>query len=62
MKYGDVPAILALCEPVKLAVAGESGTSVGEAEAAYSAGSGSISFLPKGGGVSEIVDWVLKQA
>jgi len=61
VKYGDVPAILALCEPVRLAVAGESGTSVGEAEAAYSAGPGSISFLPKGGGVSQIVDWVLKQ-
>ena len=62
VKYGDVPAILALCEPVKLAVAGESEDSVAVAKVAYSAGAASAEILPKSDDASAIVDWLLKQA
>ncbi len=62
VKYGDVPAILALCEPVKLATAGETEGSVSITNSAYAAGSGSVSFLAKSANASALVDWVLKQA
>jgi dienelactone hydrolase len=44
VKYGDVPAMLALCAPVKLAVAGESADTVPLATAAYRAASARLSF------------------
>lgn len=62
VKYGDVPAILALCEPVRIAVAGESKTTVATSVSAYAAGAASISFLPDGGNSMPMADWVLKQA
>ena len=62
VKYGDVPAILALCTPVKLAVAGETEASTAVTRSAYSADSGSVSFLPKSDNASALADWVLKQA
>jgi len=62
VKYGDVPAILALCEPVKLAVAGETEDSFSVTKAAYTASSGSVSILAKSANASALVDWVLKQA
>ncbi len=60
VKYGDVPAILALCPPTKLAVAGETAESAALAQSAFKAASGSIQFLPSGAGA--IADWMLKQA
>jgi hypothetical protein len=56
VKYGDVPALLALCAPTKLAVAGESAESTAVAAAAFNAASGSIKYLP---GADAIVDWLL---
>ncbi|MEZ6034719.1 MAG: alpha/beta hydrolase family protein [Planctomycetaceae bacterium] len=62
VKYGDVPAILALCSPTKLAVAGETATSVALAQAAYSASAATAEFLPTSDDGSAIVGWLLKQA
>lgn len=56
VKYGDVPALLALCAPTKLAVAGETAESTTVAAAAFKAASGSIKYLP---GSEAIVDWLL---
>lgn len=57
LKYGDVPALLALCAPTKLAVAGETAQSVSVAAAAFKAASGELQFLPAG--KAAIVDWLL---
>jgi hypothetical protein len=62
VKYGDVPAILALCSPTKIAVAGETKTSVALAQAAWSASAASAEFLPTTDDASAIVEWLLKQA
>jgi hypothetical protein len=56
VKYGDVPALLALCAPTKLAVAGETAESAPVTAAAFKAASGSIKYLP---GAEAIVDWLL---
>jgi hypothetical protein len=56
VKYGDVPALLALCAPTKLAVAGETAESTPVAAASFKAASGSIKYLP---GAEAIVDWLL---
>ena len=56
VKYGDVPAMLALCAPTKLAVAGETAESTPVAAAAFIAASGSINYLS---GAGAIVDWLL---
>ena len=62
MKYGDVPAILALCSPTKIAVAGETASSVGLMKSAYTATGAMNDFLPTSDDDSAIVDWLLKQA
>ncbi len=62
VKYGDVPAILALCSPTKIAVAGEAADSVGLMKSAYAANAAKADFLPKSDEDSAIVDWLLKQA
>jgi len=62
VKYGDVPAILALCSPTKLAVVGETDESVAVAVSAYKASSTTPEFLPSNPDSSSIVDWLLKQA
>jgi len=43
-KYGDVPAILSLCAPVKTTVLGESPEGVGGVTAAFAAARGRVSF------------------
>jgi len=60
VKYGDVPAILALCAPVTLAVAGETAETAAVAAATFKAASGAIRFLPSGG--AEIADFLTKKA
>ncbi len=55
VKYGDVPAILALCAPVKLAVAGESASTAALTAQAYAAASASITWL---GNRNAIADWI----
>jgi len=62
VKYGDTPAILALCAPTKIAVAGETANSVGLMNSAYTASGGMPEFLPKSDDGSAIVDWLTKQA
>lgn len=63
VKYGDVPAMLALCAPVKLAVAGETAASASLASAAFKASSGSVEFLPPGSKApAAIVDWLIGNA
>lgn len=61
VKYGDVPAILALCAPTKLRVAGETAESVAITESAYKASSAVPEFLPSSKDSAAIVDWLLKQ-
>jgi hypothetical protein len=61
VKYGDVPAILALCAPTKLTVAGETAESIAVAVSAYKANSAAPEFLPSSKDSSNIVDWLLKQ-
>jgi hypothetical protein len=61
VKYGDVPAILALCSPTKLAVAGETADTAAIAVSAYKANSAVPEFLPSSGDSASIVDWLLKQ-
>lgn len=61
VKYGDVPAILALCAPTKLNVAGETAESVAITESAYKASSAAPEFLPSGNDSASIVDGLLKQ-
>jgi len=61
VKYGDVPAILALCAPVKLAVAGETADSLSLTSAAFAASSGMLTLLPSASNVrGAIVDWLMK--
>ena len=62
VKYGDTPAILALCAPTKIAIAGETADSVGLMKSAYTASAVSAEFLAKSDDDSAIVDWLLKQA
>ena len=62
VKYGDVPAILALCSPTKIGLAGETANSVGLMKSAYAASTGSAEFLAKSDDDSAIVDWLVKQA
>lgn len=62
VKYGDVPAILALCSPTKITVAGETAESVAVAVSAYKAKSAAPEFLPSSKDSSNIVDRLLKQA
>ena len=62
VKYGDVPAILALCSSTKIAVAGETASSVGLMKSAYTATGAMNDFLPTSDDDSAIVDWLLKQA
>ncbi len=45
VKYGDVPALLALCAPAKMAVAGDTAESAALATTAYKAASGSLQFI-----------------
>lgn len=46
VKYGDLPAILALCSPVRTAVTGETEESLSVAVAAFRASGGSLNILP----------------
>lgn len=62
VKFGDVPAILALCAPTKIAVTGETADSIGLMKSAYAANAAKAELLPKSDDSSAIVDWVLKQA
>ncbi len=63
VKYGDVPAILALCAPLKLAVAGETPESASVATATYQAASATLQFLPTGEAPEkEIANWILAQS
>ena len=62
VKYGDVPAVLALCSPTKIAVTGETANSVGLMKSAYAASTASMDFLPPSDDDSAVVDWLLKQA
>ncbi|MBC7968484.1 MAG: hypothetical protein H7Z17_21470 [Fuerstia sp.] len=62
VKYGDTPAILALCAPTKIAIAGETADSVGLMKSAYAVNVAEADFLPKSDEGSAIVDWLLKQA
>ncbi len=62
VKYGDVPAILALCSPTKLAVSGETAESIAVAASVYKASAKTPEFLPSNPDSSSIVDWLLKQA
>ncbi|MBL8811150.1 MAG: acetylxylan esterase [Planctomycetaceae bacterium] len=55
VRYGDVPAMLALCAPVKLAVAGETATTAALTVQAYSAAGANVSWLANG---SAIADWI----
>lgn len=45
VKYGDVPAMLALCAPAKMGVAGETAESTALAATAYKTASGALQFL-----------------
>ena len=45
VKYGDVPALVALCAPAKMAVAGDTAESAALATTAYKAASGSLQFI-----------------
>ncbi len=60
VKYGDVPAMLALCAPVKLGVAGETADSAAVIAATFKAASGSVKFLPSG--AAAMVDFLTKKA
>ena len=65
VKYGDVPAILALCSPTKIGLVGETANSVGlmnSMNSAYAVSAGSAELLMKSDDDSAIVDWLLKQA
>lgn len=63
VKYGDVPAILALCAPVTLAVAGETADSLTLTSAAFAASSGRLTLLSGASSVpGAIVDWLMKQS
>ena len=61
VKYGDVPAILALCSPIKMAVAGETENSVELMKATYTASVTTTDFLPTSDDDAAIIDWLLKQ-
>ncbi len=63
VKYGDVPAILALCSQSKLAVAGETTDSASMTVSVFKAVKGSLTFLPQGPDVGvSISEWILKKA
>jgi hypothetical protein len=62
VKYGDVPAILALCAPVKLAVAGESKEKLAVTEATYKAATGTLEILATDPSPTKrISDWLLSK-
>ena len=62
VKYGDVPAMLALCAPAKLGVIGETAETASITVAAFQAAGGKLEFLQKGSSAaSAIAGWVLKQ-
>ncbi len=60
VKYGDVPALLALCSGTKLAVAGETAESAPVATAAFKAAGKELAFLPSENSSVAIVDWLLR--
>ncbi len=55
VKYGDVPALLALCAPARLAVAGESAESIPVTLAAYKAAGTAVSHVNS---ASELAKWI----
>lgn len=62
VKYGDVPAILALCTPIKLAVLRETAESLSMATATFKAASRMLEILPvKSAAATSIVDWLLRK-
>lgn len=60
VKYGDVPALLALCASTKLAVASETAETIPVTTSAFKAAGTNLTFLPAESSESAIVDWLLK--
>jgi Abhydrolase family len=61
VKYGDLPAFLALCAPVPLAVVGETTGSLGVARKAYQVEQRPVEFLPSGASAEAIAGWIPSQ-
>jgi len=62
VKFGDVPAILTLCAPTEIAVAGETAETSALTKSAYEASAAKAEFLPASDDSSAIVDWLLRRA
>jgi hypothetical protein len=58
VKYGDLPAVLALCTPRKLLVIGETAEALDVAQAAYAATEKTLGKLTTGKSVDEIPNWI----
>jgi dienelactone hydrolase len=60
VRYGDLPAMLALCAPLKLAIAGETQASIPTTMAVYQAcGTGTGPTLLSGDAKTAISDWII---